>query len=68
MPKITPPFNPDMSFLADFERKMDAHNKRAAARLKAAIQATGADYWKEQRRRMNDPKVRSYDILTEWIA
>ena len=68
MPKIQPSFDPELAFLADFERKMDAHNKRANARQDAAIKATGADYWKEQRRRMNDPKARSFDILTEWIA
>jgi len=68
MPKITPSFDPDLSFLADFERKINAHNRRANARQLDAIKATGADYWKEQRRRMNDPKVRSFDILTEWIA
>lgn len=68
MPKITTPFDPELAFLADFERKMNAHNRRANARQIDAIEATGADYWKEQRRRMNDPKARSYDILTEWIA
>lgn len=68
MPKITPSFDPELAFLAEFERKMNAHNRRANARQIDAIKATGADYWKEQRRRMNDPKVRSYDALTEWIA
>lgn len=68
MPKITPPFDHELSFLDDFTRKMDACNKRANARQVDAVKATGSDYWKEQRRRMNDPKVRSFDILTEWIA
>jgi len=68
MPKIQPSFNPELAFLADFERKMNAHNRRAMARQLDAIKATGEAYWKEQRRKMNDPKVRSFDILTEWIA
>lgn len=68
MPKITRPIDPERAFLQDFERKMDAHNKRANARQVDAIKATGQDYWKEQRRRMNDPKARSFDILAEWIA
>lgn len=68
MPKLTSSFNPDREFLADFERKMDAHNRRANARQVDAIKATGEAYWKEQRRKMNDPKARSYDALTEWVA
>ena len=68
MPKIQPSFDPELAFLQDFERKMDACNKRANARQVDAIKATGSDYWKEQRRRMNDPKARSFDILADWIA
>lgn len=44
-----------------------AHNRAKQARA-AFIAHSDPEYWQKQRQRKENPRIRSYDALTDWIA
>ena len=65
MPKIQ---QTTEEFLAQVEAGIFRATYKARQNREAYRQHSAPDYWDKQRQRRDNPKVRSYDALTDWIV
>lgn len=57
----------DADFLASVQLSLNKVHNKALQNRRAFEEQSKPDYWKEQNRRKNNPKVKSYDSLTDYI-
>lgn len=67
MPKLQNP-SEESSFLAGVNASLHKVHNKAKQTRKAYEEKQDPDYWQKQRQRMQNPRVKSYDALTEWVS
>ena len=65
MPKIQN--TPDSDFLASVQLSLNKVHNKAMQTRRAFEEQSKPGYWKTQQARKNNPKVKSYDALTDYV-
>jgi len=66
MPKINMQQN-DAEFMAGVNQALQKVHNKALQHRRSFEELSRPDYWKEQQTRKNNPRVKSYDALSDYV-